>query len=53
MTTLEHATAIKAFAEYTGCKIPQAVRAIDGTHIEILAPVKLKLTNTVESKNLQ
>ena len=38
LTTLEHGTAIKAFAEYIGCKIQQVVGAIDGTHIEILAP---------------
>ena len=46
LTILDHATAIKAFAEYTGCKIPQVVGAIDGTHREILAPAS-------ESKNLQ
>ena len=37
LTTLDHGTATKAFAQYTRCKIPQVFGAIDGTHIEILA----------------
>ena len=37
-TALETCTAIKAFQESTDCVIPQALGAIDGTHIEILAP---------------
>ena len=29
---------MKHFQEFTECKIPQVVGAIDGTHIEIVAP---------------
>ena len=40
LTTLEHATVMKTFAEYTGCKLPQVVGAIDRTYIEIFAPAR-------------
>ena len=37
-TTLETGAKIRSFCDFTGCKIPQILGAIDGTHIEILAP---------------
>lgn len=37
-TTFENAEAMKLFQEFTECKIPQVVGAIDGTCIEIMAP---------------
>ena len=37
-TALETGTKIRSFYYFTGCKIPQVLRAIDGKHIEILAP---------------
>ena len=37
-TTFETSEAMKRFQEFTECKIPQVVGAIDGTHIEIMAP---------------
>ena len=37
-TTLKTGTKIRSFYYFTGCKIPQVLRAIDGKHIEILAP---------------
>lgn len=36
LTTLQHATAIKVFAEEAGCKIPQTVGAINEIRIGIL-----------------
>ena len=29
---------MRSFCDFTGCKIPQVLGAIDRTHIEILAP---------------
>ena len=37
-TTLETGAKIRSFCNITGCKISQVLGAIDGTHIEILAP---------------
>lgn len=37
-TTFENAEAMKLFQEFTVCKIPQVVGAIDGTRTEIMAP---------------
>ena len=37
-TTFEFAEAMKLFQDFTECKIPQVVGAIDGTRIEIMAP---------------
>ena len=37
-TTLETGAKIRSFCDFTGCKIPQVLGAIDGMHIEILAP---------------
>ena len=37
-TTLETGAKIRSFCDFTGCKIPQVLGAIDGTHIEVLAP---------------
>ena len=37
-TTLETGAKIRSFRDFTGCKIPQVLGAIDRTHIEILAP---------------
>lgn len=36
LTTLQHATAVKVFAEEAGCKIPQIVGAINEIRIGIL-----------------
>ena len=36
--TFETVETMKHFQEFTECKIPQVVGAIDGTHIEIVAP---------------
>ena len=37
-TTLETGAKIRSFCNFTGCKIPQVLGAIDKTHIEMLAP---------------
>ena len=37
-TTLETGAKIRSFCDFIGCKIPQFLGAIDGIHIEILAP---------------
>ena len=37
-TTSEIGAKIRSFCDFTGCKISQVLGAIDGTHIEILAP---------------
>ena len=36
---METALATTSFQEFTGCAIPQVVGAVDGPHIEILAPL--------------
>ena len=36
--TLETGAKVRSFCDFTGCKIPQVLGKIDGTHIEILAP---------------
>ena len=38
VTALENALATTSFQEFTDCAISQVVGAVDGTHIEILAP---------------
>ena len=38
VTALETALATTSFQEFTDCSIPQVVAAVDGTHIETLAP---------------
>ena len=37
-TTLETGAKIRSFRDFTGCKIPQVLGAINGGHIEMLAP---------------
>ena len=38
VTALETALATTSFQEFSDCAIPKVVGAVDGTHIEILAP---------------
>ena len=42
-TTLETIAKFRRFYNFTGCKIPQVLGVIDGTHAEIVAPSDSKV----------